>query len=49
VDSVLDPLLLRNSGSDGNLTQTRGSVARNSDHWTIKIKNGPVGSRGFSR
>jgi hypothetical protein len=31
-DHVPDPLLLRKSGSAGNLTQTSGSVARNSDH-----------------
>jgi hypothetical protein len=29
---VPDPLLVRKSGSAGNLTQTSGSVARNSDH-----------------
>jgi hypothetical protein len=29
---VPDPLLLRISGSAGNLTRTSGSVARNSDH-----------------
>jgi hypothetical protein len=32
VDPVPDPLLLRKSGSAGNLTRTSGSVARNSDH-----------------
>jgi hypothetical protein len=32
VDPVLDPLLLRKSGSSGNRTMTSGSVARNSDH-----------------
>jgi hypothetical protein len=32
VDLVPDPLLLRKSGSDGNRTQTSGSVAKNSGH-----------------
>jgi hypothetical protein len=32
VDPVPDPLLLRKSGSAGNLTRTSGSVARNSAH-----------------
>jgi hypothetical protein len=32
VDPVLDPLLLRKSGSAGNQTQASGSVARYSDH-----------------
>jgi hypothetical protein len=36
VDPVPDPLLLRKSGSAGNRTQTSGSVARNSDHWTTE-------------
>jgi hypothetical protein len=31
VDPVPDPLLLRESGSAGNRTQTSGSVARKSD------------------
>jgi hypothetical protein len=31
-DPVLDPLLLRKSGSAGNRTLAFGSVARNSDH-----------------
>jgi hypothetical protein len=30
------PLLLRKCGSAGNLTQTSGSVARNSDHLTTE-------------
>jgi hypothetical protein len=34
VDPVPDPLLLRKSGCTGNGTQTSGSVARNSDHYT---------------
>jgi hypothetical protein len=32
VNPIPDPLLFRKSGSAGNLTQTSGSVARNSDH-----------------
>jgi hypothetical protein len=36
VDPVLDPQLLRKSGSAGNRTRTPGSVARNSDHWTTE-------------
>jgi hypothetical protein len=32
VDPVPDPLLLRKSGSAGNLTRTYGIVARNPDH-----------------
>jgi hypothetical protein len=32
VDSVPDPLLLRKSGSAGNLTRTSETVARNSGH-----------------
>jgi hypothetical protein len=36
VDPVLDPLLLRKSGSAGNRIQTSGSVARNSDHYTTE-------------
>jgi hypothetical protein len=32
VNPVLDPLLLRKTGSVGNPTRTSGSVARNSDH-----------------
>jgi hypothetical protein len=32
VDPVLDPLLLRKSGSAGKRTQASGSAARNSDH-----------------
>jgi hypothetical protein len=32
VDLVPDPILLRKSGSAGNLTRSSGSVARNSDH-----------------
>jgi hypothetical protein len=36
VDPVTDPLILRKSGSAGNLTLTSGSVARNSDHWTTE-------------
>jgi hypothetical protein len=32
MDSFPDPLLLGKSGSSGNLTQTPGSVVRNSDH-----------------
>jgi uncharacterized protein (UPF0335 family) len=35
VDPVPDPLN-RKSGSAGNRAQTSGSVARNSDHWTIE-------------
>jgi hypothetical protein len=34
---VPDPLFLRKSGSAGNKTRTSGSVARNSDHWYLKI------------
>jgi hypothetical protein len=33
-----DPLHLRKSGSAGNRTRTSGSVAKNSDHQTIKAK-----------
>jgi hypothetical protein len=33
VDPVPDPLLLRKSGSAGNVTRTSGSVDSNSDHW----------------
>jgi hypothetical protein len=36
VNPVPDPLLLRKSGSLGNLTRTSGSVARNSDHYTTE-------------
>jgi hypothetical protein len=36
VGPVPDPLLLRKSGSAGNRTRTSGSVARNSDHYTIE-------------
>jgi hypothetical protein len=36
VDPVPDPLLIRKSGSAENRTRTSGSVARNSDHWTIE-------------
>jgi hypothetical protein len=36
VDHIPDPLLLRKSGSAGNRTQTSGSVARNSNHWTTE-------------
>jgi hypothetical protein len=36
VDTVPDPLLLRKSGSAGNLTWTSGSVARNPDHYTAE-------------
>jgi hypothetical protein len=36
VDTVLGPLLLRKSGSTGNRTWTSGSVAGNSDHYTIE-------------
>jgi hypothetical protein len=36
VDPVPDPALLRKSGSAGNQTLTSGSVARNSDHYTIE-------------
>jgi hypothetical protein len=36
VDIVLDPLLLRNSGSARNRTRTSGSVNRNSDHYTTE-------------
>jgi hypothetical protein len=38
VDPVPDPLLLRKSASaENNLTQTSGSVARNSDHYTTEV------------
>jgi hypothetical protein len=36
VDPIPDPPLLRKSGSTGNQTQTSGSVARNSDHYTTE-------------
>jgi hypothetical protein len=36
VDPVLDPILLRKSGSAGNRTRTSGSVARNSGHDTTE-------------
>jgi hypothetical protein len=36
VDPVPDPLLLRKCGSAGNRTRTSGSVARNSDRYTIE-------------
>jgi hypothetical protein len=36
VDPVPDPLLLRKSGSAWNRTRTSGSVAKNSDRWTIE-------------
>jgi hypothetical protein len=37
VDPIPDPLLLRKSVSARNQTQTSGSVARNSDHWTTEV------------
>jgi hypothetical protein len=37
-DPVTHPLLIRKSGSAGNRTQTSGSVARNSDHYTTCIE-----------
>jgi hypothetical protein len=40
VDPVLDPLLLRKSGSAGNRTRTFGSVARKSDHYTTEAVSG---------
>jgi hypothetical protein len=36
VDPVPDPLLLRKSGSAGNLTRTSGFIARNSDLYTTE-------------
>jgi hypothetical protein len=36
VDPVAGPLLLRKSGSAGNRTRASGSVARNSDQYTIE-------------
>jgi hypothetical protein len=36
VNPVPDPLLLRKSGSAGNLTRTSGSVARNSVDYTTE-------------
>jgi hypothetical protein len=38
VDPVSDPLLLRKSGSTGNRTRAAGSVAENSDHFVLNIK-----------
>jgi hypothetical protein len=37
MDPVPDALLLRKSGSARNRTRTRGSVVRNSDHYTIEV------------
>jgi hypothetical protein len=37
VDPVPNPLLLRKSGSAGNLTRISESVARNYDHWTTAV------------
>jgi hypothetical protein len=37
VAPVPDPLRLRKSGSARNQTQTSGSVARNSDHYTTEV------------
>jgi hypothetical protein len=37
VDPIPDPLLLRKSASAGNRTQTTGSVAKNSDHYTSEM------------
>jgi hypothetical protein len=39
VHPVLDPLLLRKSGSAGNLTRTSGSAAMNSDQYTTEAVN----------
>jgi hypothetical protein len=36
VEPVLNPLLLRKSGSAGNRTRTSGSVAKNSDQYTTE-------------
>jgi hypothetical protein len=57
VDPVPDPLLLRKSGSAGNLTRTSGSAVRNSDYWTTEAvplpsyieKTGGMDFRGLSR
>jgi hypothetical protein len=36
-DPVPDPLLLRKPGSAGNRTRASGSVAKNSDYYTIEV------------
>jgi hypothetical protein len=42
MDLVPDTLLLRKSGSSGNLNRISGSVARNSDHQTTEAVSAEV-------